>query len=55
MKKSPTGSEIPRWQQERLEDRRERAARNCVDNADLELAFLDRAARREQREQGAGR
>ena len=55
MKKSPTGSEIPQWQQDRLADRRERAAKDCVENADLEHAFADRAARREQREQGAGR
>ena len=55
MKKSPTGGEIPQWQQDRLADRRERAAKDCVENADLEHAFADRAARREQREQGAGR
>ena len=55
MKKSPTGSEIPGWQQDRMVDRRERAARDCADNADLEQAFADRATRREQRGQGAGR
>ena len=55
MKKSPTGSEIPGWQLDRLVDRRERAARDCADNADLEQAFADRATRREQRGQGAGR
>lgn len=55
MKKSPTGSEIPQWQQDRLVDRRERAAKDCAENADLEQAFADRAARREQRGQGAGR
>lgn len=55
MKKSPTGGEIPQWQQDRLVDRRERAALDCADNADLEQAFADRAARREQRGQGAGR
>ena len=54
MKKLPTGSEIPQWQQDRLVDRRERAARDCTDNADLEQAFADRAARREQRGQGVG-
>ena len=55
MKKSPTGSEIPGWQQDRLVDRRERAAWDCLDNADLEQAFADRAERREQRWKGAGR
>lgn len=55
MKKSSTGSEIPQWQQDRLMDRRERAVRNCAENADLERAFADRAARREQRGQGVGR
>ena len=55
MKKSPAGSEIPQWQQDRLVDRRERAARDCADNADLEQAFADRAVRREQHGQGAGR
>lgn len=55
MKKSPTGSEIPGWQLDRLVDRRERAARDCLDNADLEQAFADRAMRREQRGQGAER
>ena len=54
MKKSPTGSEIPHWQQDRLVDRRERAAKNCAENADLERAYSDRAARRKQRGQGAG-
>lgn len=55
MKKSPTGSEIPGWQQDRLADRRERAAKDCAENADLERAFADRAARREQHEGGAAR
>ncbi len=54
MKKSPTGSEIPQWQQDRLEERRGRAAKDCADSADLEQAFLEKAARREQHEQGAG-
>lgn len=34
MKKSPTGNEIPRWQQERLADRRGRAAADCAGNKD---------------------
>ena len=54
MKKSPTGSEIPQWQQDRLVNRRERAAEDCAGNAALNLAFADRAARREERGQGAG-
>lgn len=54
MKKSPTGSEIPQWQQDRLVNRRERAAKDCAENAALDLAFADRAARREERGQGAG-
>ena len=52
MKKSPTGSEIPQWQQDRLADRRDRAAKDCADNAGLEQAFSDRAARRERRGRG---
>lgn len=56
MKKSPTGSEIPQWQQDRLADRRERAATDCKHNqADLTRAFLDRAARRDRREQETSR
>lgn len=55
MKKSPTGVEIPGWQQDRLADRRERVAKDCAENTELEQAFADRAARREQRGQGAGR
>ncbi len=52
MKKSPTGSEIPQWQQDRLVDRRERAIRDCADSqADLEKAFSDRALRRKRSKQ----
>jgi phage-related protein len=52
MKKSPTGDEIPQWQQDRLVDRRGRAAKDCADNgADLDHAFADRALRRERHEQ----
>ena len=56
MKKSPTGSEISQWQQDRLADRRERAAADCKQNqADLNQTFLERAARRDRHEQEASR
>ena len=56
MKKSPTGSEIPQWQQDRLVDRRDRAAADCKHNhADLTQAFLERAARRDRHQQKASR
>jgi len=56
MKKSPTGSEIPQWQQDRLVDRRDRAAADCKRNhADLNQAFLERAARRDRHQQEASR
>jgi phage-related protein len=49
MKKSPTGNEIPQWQQDRLADRRSRAAQDCADHQhELGQALADRAARREQ-------
>lgn len=55
MKKSPTGDEIPQWQQDRLVDRRERAAKHCADSrTDLESAFSERASRRKRHGQGAG-
>jgi len=51
IKKSPTGGEIPRWQQDRLVDRRGRAAQVCAANQDmLRQRFVQRAERREQRE-----
>lgn len=54
MKKSPTGSEIPQWRQDRLADRRERAATDCRQNrAELDRAFHERAARRDRHEQEA--
>lgn len=56
MKKSPTGNEIPQWQQERLVRRRDRAAQHCEDNrADLVLAFSERASQRERHKQGTTR
>jgi phage-related protein len=56
MKKSPTGSEIPKWQQDRLADRRDRAAADCKHNhADLNQAFLERVARRDRHQQEASR
>lgn len=52
MKKSPTGHEIPQWQQDRLAARRERAAQDCADTrVDLNLAFGERAVRRQRRKQ----
>jgi phage-related protein len=49
MKKSPTGSEIPQWQQDRLADRRNRAAQDCANHQiDLGKSLEKRAARREQ-------
>lgn len=52
MKKSPTGHEIPQWQQDRLAARRERAAQDCTNiRADLDQAFGDRTVRRQQRKQ----
>lgn len=49
MKKSPTGNEIPQWQQDRLADRRNRAAQDCADHqAKLGQALAHRAARRGQ-------
>lgn len=56
MKKSPTGSEIPQWQQDRLIDRRERAAAHCRDNqAELDQAFQKRAVQRARQDQEANR
>ncbi|MGI4794735.1 MAG: type II toxin-antitoxin system RelE/ParE family toxin [Janthinobacterium lividum] len=56
MKKSPTGSEIPQWQQDRLVARRERAAQDCADiRADLDQAFGDRAMQRQRRKQEVAR
>lgn len=53
MKKSPTGNEIPQWQQDRLADRRNRAAQDCA-NHQIELgqALAHRNARREQQSRG---
>jgi len=49
MKKSPTQNEIPRWQQDRLTDRRNRAAEDCANNqAELGQSLAHRAARRGQ-------
>ncbi len=49
MKKSPTGNEIPQWQQDRLTDRRNRAAEDCANNqAELSQPLAHRAARRGQ-------
>ncbi len=49
MKKSPTGNEIPQWQQDRLVERRNRATQDCA-NHQIELgqALAHRAVRREQ-------
>jgi phage-related protein len=49
MKKSPTGNEIPQWQQDRLADRRSRAEQDCANHQkDLDESLAQRAARREQ-------
>jgi phage-related protein len=49
MKKSPTGHEIPQWQQDRLADRRDRAAQDCAHHhVELSQALAHRAERREQ-------
>lgn len=48
IKKSSTGSAIPRWQQERLLARRDRAVEFCTANAALlRTRFLQRAERRQ--------
>jgi phage-related protein len=48
MKKSPTGSEIPRWQQDRLADRRSRAEQDCAARElELSQALAQRVARLE--------
>jgi phage-related protein len=50
MKKSPTGNEIPQWQQDRLADRRNRAAQDCANHQrELGEALAHRTARREHR------
>jgi phage-related protein len=50
MKKSPTGNEIPQWQQDRLVDRRSRAEQDCANHQkELGESLAHRAARREQR------
>ena len=49
MKKSPTGNEIPQWQQDRLADRRNRAAEDCANHqAAMDQALAHRAQRRER-------
>jgi len=49
MKKSPTQNEIPQWQQDRLTDRRNRAAEDCANHqTELGQSLAHRAARREQ-------
>jgi phage-related protein len=49
MKKSPTGHDIPQWQQDRLLDRRNRAARDSANHQIvLDQALARRAARRTQ-------
>ena len=54
MKKSPTGSDIPQWQQERLADRRNRAAGDCRDQqAAMQQAAAVRTLRR-QHDAGEG-
>jgi len=56
MKKSPTGNEIPQWQQDRLFDRRQRAAKDCDDSrSDFDQAFYERASRRERHGKETGR
>ena len=57
MKKSPTGSEIPQWQQDRLVDRRDRAARDycATTKAELDGAYAERATRRQHRKQEMSR
>ena len=55
MKKSPTGSEIPQWQQDRLADRRERAAQDFAQHqVELDQALAHRAARRERQSRRTG-
>lgn len=55
IKKSPTGSDIPQWQQDRLVERRVRAAQDYLDQrAELDQALADRAARRRHHEQETG-
>lgn len=55
-KKSTEGSNIPKWQQERLEDRFKRTKDYCKDNeAELRTDFNNRTRRRDTKDKAHGR